>query len=573
MLQDYPKLSAVTNALDGYLKAEYPRHFGPKAVHPHLPIRPSKVIHDNLWGTNAFSWRELVFIDTPVFQRLRNIHQTGLAYLVYPSAHHTRFEHSLGVCIMASRVYDALARQHSSKLREIAKNLFPERDLATALSQWRAELRLAALMHDTGHSLHSHTSEQVYSEIPLLIAAAQELSEFVGARKGVGEVLSFCFSQAQAIRELLERARTKLIATDEEGTSPVDYDNVSLLIVGRSKYPLLQFLGEIISSDLDADKLDYLLRDATAAGLPLRYDLERYLYTVGIEKENLGDGEGKLQRLYGSMKIAPVRHAPDGSSKYPYYDAFQLRLPRQATNTIEQIIICKFMLFSYIYHHRKVRAAEGMLARLIRRRTEMWRAEGRDDVQVLTYFLQMTDSALDTEVFKGTGDVYVSEYRERLQNRLIPREVIGFIANLDHPEAPKLSKYMSELLKKEKRSSLVAEFEKQLAEELGKLQPDLGKTQQEVLTKAGVWFDVPKEPNFNKLEELLIGTKKEGVVFTSVFPITSWIQAYLGYRYHVRVFAFSEYFDVAEKAACTACGRILDIKDPSFFKLICRARN
>jgi HD superfamily phosphohydrolase len=47
--------------------------------------------------------------------------------------------------------------------------------------------------------------------------------------------------------------------------------------VGRSKHPLLQFLGDIISGGFDADKLDYLLRDASAAGLPLRYDLERYL--------------------------------------------------------------------------------------------------------------------------------------------------------------------------------------------------------------------------------------------------------------------------------------------------------
>ncbi|MGC2328046.1 MAG: hypothetical protein WA604_15135, partial [Candidatus Sulfotelmatobacter sp.] len=88
--------------------AEYPWYFGATPTHPYLKLRRSKVIHDNLWGTNGFTWAELALIDSPIFQRLRNIHQTGLAYFVYPCARHTRFEHSLGVCIMASRIFDAL---------------------------------------------------------------------------------------------------------------------------------------------------------------------------------------------------------------------------------------------------------------------------------------------------------------------------------------------------------------------------------------------------------------------------------------------------------------------------------
>ena len=54
----------------------------------------------------------------------------------------------------------------------------------------------------------------------------------------------------------------------------VNFDHISLMIIGRAWHPYLQFLGDIVSSAFDADKLDYLLRDATAAGLPLRYDLD-----------------------------------------------------------------------------------------------------------------------------------------------------------------------------------------------------------------------------------------------------------------------------------------------------------
>jgi HD superfamily phosphohydrolase len=184
LAEQYPKLEEVTRVIDGFLASEYPEYFGPVPKHPYLQLKKSKVIHDNLWGTNLFDWRELTVIDSPIFQRLRNIHQTGLAYFVYPCAHHMRFEHSLGVCVMASRVFDSLLRQHEKKLRDIAQETHPGERLSRVAACWRAELRLAALLHDTGHSLHSHTSEVVYSRIPLLLEAAKELSEFVGAEKG-----------------------------------------------------------------------------------------------------------------------------------------------------------------------------------------------------------------------------------------------------------------------------------------------------------------------------------------------------------------------------------------------------
>jgi HD superfamily phosphohydrolase len=563
----YPKLEQVTRLIDVFLASEYPQYFGPKPTHPCMGLRRSKVIHDNLWGTNVFDWRELAIMDTPLFQRLRNIHQTGLAYFVYPCAHHTRFEHSLGVCIMASRVFDALESQHQAKLRKIAKEIYPDQDFAKVLAGWRAELRLGALLHDTGHSIHSHTSEIVYSKIPLLSDAAKELTRFVGTTKGEGEVLSFCISRTKAVRELLDRAKGLVMEADEtEGE--VDPENASLLVVGRSKHPQLQFLGDIISSDLDADKLDYLLRDANAAGLPLRYDLERYLYTVNVTERRLGDGDGLLEKLYQAVGTQPTRYAATTESKYPFYKTYKLQLPRQAINTIEQIIICKFMLFSYIYHHKKVRAAEGMLARLIRRSVKAWRGKGMNDEQLISEFLRITDHALDGDAFR-LPDADISEYRDRVAYRLLPREVVGFTSNVDHQESSKLKNFLSELAKKEKTSSLIEQYEAALGKELLRLKPALGSTPEEALTKAGVWLDVPKPPTFNKLEELLVGGNK----LTDVFPITSWIQAYISYRYYVRIFAFSEHMQEAEQAATYACKEVIGIQDPNFVNAIKSSRD
>jgi HD superfamily phosphohydrolase len=559
----YPKLEQVTRLVDNWLSSEYPDYFGPAPIHPVLELRSSKVIHDNLWGTNAFNWLELAVIDSPLFQRLRNIHQTGLAYFVYPCAHHSRFEHSLGVCIMASRVFDSLVQQHEKKLRRIAAEIYPgSQDFAAIITRWRTELRLAALLHDTGHSIHSHTSEQVYSKIPLLAEAAKELSRFVGTEKGEGEVLSFCISRTEALQKLLERARAK-ITGEEAPETAVDLTNTSLLIVGRSIYPQLQFLGDIVSSDLDADKLDYLLRDATAAGLPLRYDLERYLYTVDISPHKLSDGEEYLQQLYAAVGTNPERRPASSDSKYPFYNGYKLQLPRQAINTVEQIIICKFMLFSYIYHHKKVRAAEGMLARLIRRCVKKWRDEGSDDADLISRFLQMTDHSLDGDTFRLT-DADISTYRDRLVNRLLPRQVIGLTSSIAHQERAKVSRFMSDLLQREKVRQLTDTFESALAEDLARALPHLGTTSETVLTATGCWFDVPKAPDFRKLEELFVGENK----ITSVFPVTSWIQAYISYRYHVRVFAFSEYIEPVEHATRYACKKVIGIEDANFVDVV-----
>jgi HD superfamily phosphohydrolase len=566
LAQQYPKLDEITRAIDGFLASQYPAYFGQNAVHPFRDLKISKVIHDSLWGTNGFDWRELAIIDSPILQRLRDIHQTGLAYFVYPCAHHMRFEHSLGVCVMASRVFDALQRQEEKKFQAIASEVSPGVDPLKVFAQWRAELRLAALLHDTGHSLYSHTSEVVYSDIPLLRNAADELNNLVGVSKGTGEVLSFCISRTSAIRGLLERIHDKVPDQAAEEVE-VNLDNVSLLIIGRSKHPKLQFLGDIISSDLDADKLDYLLRDATAAGLPLRYDLERYLYTVRLSSKQLADGEDKLQNMYKIFGVEPGREAHKNEFGHPFYLSYSLQLLRQAASTIEQIIICKFMLFSYIYHHKKVRAAEGMLARLIHRRVRKWRVEGKDDASLITEFLRMTDHSLHSDLF-DLDESDLDGYRQRIVNRWLPRAVIAFTPKTVCPDGAKLSAFMSELQKPERVKHLGEKFEFTLAARLIELRPELGKDAEAALTRAGVWFDAPKPPKFDKLEDLFVGDEKGQIALKTIFPISSWIQAYITYRYNIRIFSFSEYVEDVEVAARHACKVELEIDDQDFCNAI-----
>jgi HD superfamily phosphohydrolase len=245
------------------------------------------------------------------------------------------------------------------------------------------------------------------------------------------------------VAQLLLRTEAKGLIGDsasDDYDGPIDLKNVALIIVGRSSHPFLQFLGDIVSSAFDADKLDYLLRDATNAGLPLRYDLDRYLYDVRIDREVLPDGAGELEKLYSQVKAPGLdRKSASAQTRHPYYETYRLRLSRRAMNVIEQIIICKMMLFSYIYHHPKARAADGLAERLLRRMLANWRANGESDEKILERFLKMTDASLQIE--RGEGDDKITaDYRYRLANRLLPREVYSISGPSAHARSRSINR-------------------------------------------------------------------------------------------------------------------------------------
>ena len=105
-------------------------------------------------------WEKRV-VDNPVFQRLRRIRQLAWTDHVYPSAMHSRFEHSLGVMHVATRLFDSIVSNSS----EILKSVYGYTDLG--LLRDRQKVRLAALLHDVGHSPFSHGSEELFPEKPM----------------------------------------------------------------------------------------------------------------------------------------------------------------------------------------------------------------------------------------------------------------------------------------------------------------------------------------------------------------------------------------------------------------------
>ncbi len=192
---------------------------------------------------------ETALINTPAVQRLRWIKQLGMTYLVFPGAEHSRFSHVLGAMHLAGRVYDALAARPDSPLDPDPRA--PERRL----------VRAAGLLHDIGHAPFSHSAEDLFD-------APIDHEAMTGRLLGV-----------PAMAELFQRYG--------EGLSPQD---VARLLEGGNG-PIERLLSQIISGELDVDKMDYLLRDSRNCGVAYgSYDLERLLDTiVALRNEATGD--------------------------------------------------------------------------------------------------------------------------------------------------------------------------------------------------------------------------------------------------------------------------------------------
>jgi uncharacterized protein len=579
-LDNYPKLLAVTEKLDSFLRRTHPLFFQKNAERPGSELKAKKVIHDSIWGTFDFSWRELALLDTPLLQRLRDIQQVGLAYQVYPSARHSRLEHSLGVLVMASRIFDCLVVKHRSQLRECVKVVYgieldqeAEGKVTGRIEQLKQELRLAALLHDIGHSLFSHASERAFGNLLILQEAAEELSDFAGKKKGAGEVLSFCFSLTPCIREWLGRATAKLHKEAAVYDGPIEMENVALIIIGRSKHPNLQFLGDIVSSDIDADKLDYLLRDSTSAGLPLRYDVDMYLYSAQLDLDVIPDGDGALERLYTSFNAGGLNKMPAGeNSKYPFYEGYRLVLPKRAMHVLEQIVICKMMLYSYVYHHPKVRAAEGLLERALNSFIEVFREKKKDEWTILDWFLEASDSEIrfliqhaETEVIKSAA--------YRIVNRILPREVFRLSASeAAGPQKVLLSGFLNGIRDKQKGPKRIIDFETALGEELKKDGRLKNLKTADALLKAGVWLDVPRAPKFEDTQQVVSRSNSGRDQASGMFPVHAWQQAYTSYRCYVRIYAHSEYGDIVKLAARKVMKATTGIEDENFYKSAERVR-
>jgi len=238
--------------------------YGYKAAPPKGP----KVFNDALLGNLLFARHEVAVIDCPVLQRLRHIKQTGLVYYVFPSATHSRFEHSLGAAALSERCFDAIRERADVEGTDPLGN--PDRQKGDL-----AHLRMAALLHDVGHGLCSHASEQIYG----LLADLREFKNTPAyARNQPGEILSYLIVKSPTFQTWFNEQVVEGCRAD------LDLETISKLILGRHDDPEKYFLANIISSAYDCDKLDYIARDSYYCGLALTVDLPRFYSMVSTAR-------------------------------------------------------------------------------------------------------------------------------------------------------------------------------------------------------------------------------------------------------------------------------------------------
>jgi HD superfamily phosphohydrolase len=230
-----------------------------------------EVIRDPLWDNIRLDRAAVAALDTPTVQRLRYVRQLGHAFLVYPGATHTRFEHALGAY--------HLTRKALASLEERG-------ELACVAEEDRLAVRLAALLHDIGHYPFSHALEE----------AGFPSHEMLGVAK---------LDRA----ELGERLR-------EIGGSGFPA-RVGALITKQSPSPL----QGLISGSLDLDKIDYLSRDAFMCGVPYgTVDVERLLASltlvetdgrneVGVHEKGVSALESLLFAKYQMYRNVYWHHA------------------------------------------------------------------------------------------------------------------------------------------------------------------------------------------------------------------------------------------------------------------------
>ena len=234
------------------------------------------VIRDPLWNNIQVDGEALRVLDTEPFQRLRYIRQLGHAFLVYPGATHTRFEHALGTYHLTQRVLSILRDRG---------------ELAGIDDADVAAVRLAALLHDVGHYPFSHALEE--AGLPSLENLARTHFEHVDLRRA-------------------------LDATDVDGWPR----RLSTLIAGTSDSPL----AGLISGSLDLDKIEYLTRDARMCGVPYgAVDVDRLLHaltvvrmgtdaTVGIREKGISALESLLFARYQMYRNVYWHHAVRGAT-------------------------------------------------------------------------------------------------------------------------------------------------------------------------------------------------------------------------------------------------------------------
>lgn len=300
----------------------------------------TKIVIDNIHGAIELTDNEWKVVNTASFQRLRRIKQLGMGHLVYPNATHTRFAHSLGVFAIMARVVTSLRLDEEEK----------------------SDLRLAALLHDIGHYPYSHLVEQ--------IEKVRLTEEIINKQPPPSVCKKFPDHEALGRFILLNQ---KDICEAIGGKSRAE--KIGHLF-SRTKENEQQ-ISKLIHSSLDMDRLDYLVRDARAAGVPY--------------------GEIDIHYILKSLRISP---------------AGNIGVDIKALAAVEQFLMARSFMYRAVYYHKTTFAFEEACRNLLRRlrdnpdKYEMMPRDGGviEEIASSEELLDFTDARIDRLIRSAIDD-------------------------------------------------------------------------------------------------------------------------------------------------------------------------
>ncbi|MHC4545579.1 MAG: HD domain-containing protein [Planctomycetota bacterium] len=264
----------------------------------------AKHVVDSIHGNIPLTEREVRVIDTPSFQRLRQLKQLAMAQLVYPPATHTRFSHSIGALGTMIRIIET-AKKHGLKISD----------------EQNDNLRLAALLHDIGHYPYSHLMERV-DDVKLIEEQVEGVPviKSIDARKSkypkhveVGSLIVTC--QDDLLKAIGGEERAKAVAdifTRAETADPQ--------------------LSKFIHSSFDIDRWDYLLRDSYSTGVPY--------------------GQIDINYLLNNLRVSPKG---------------MVGFSEKALSAVEHLLLARFFMHRTVYYHKTTYGLEETCRQLLRR--------------------------------------------------------------------------------------------------------------------------------------------------------------------------------------------------------------
>jgi HD superfamily phosphohydrolase len=264
------------------------------------------IVYDNIHGYIKLNPTATAIVDTPVFQRLRNIHQTGILYLVFPTTTHSRFEHSIGTYHLATQMIEKIAKKQ------------PDLKITDEIILL---VGIAGLCHDLGHLLFSHLFDDCFLEHLPNINELRTLT-----KNTIHENRSIYLLNYLVEKYNVELGKEQLkVIGDLINPKEAEYSK------WKSKYQIGKWIFQIVSNPLnsiDVDKFDYLVRDTRATGLKFGFGYSRIIEDAKVIDNKI---------------------------------CYSL----QCSEDIYQMFFIRYRLHRQIYNHKAVKAIEILVIKLL----------------------------------------------------------------------------------------------------------------------------------------------------------------------------------------------------------------